>query len=167
MSKMFTFNCQIDQGILIIVKVKNIFLNYFQLEYICRSVRDPSRYFGNLQVVCVGDFLQLRPVPNDLYQDPGLPVFTSPVFKTCMIHKVYLKTVIRQSDEKLVNAINELEKGTPSSETNNLMLYLFRPVPHDTDTTVLYGTTLEVDVHKSVELMKLPVIIKNKFASFK
>ncbi|KAL5013840.1 hypothetical protein ScPMuIL_008110 [Solemya velum] len=61
-----------------------------QVEFVCRHLREPGLFFGNLQVICVGDFYQLRPVPDDLHNDPGHYVFTSPVWQSTITHKITL-----------------------------------------------------------------------------
>lgn len=121
----------------------------------CRHLREPGLFFGNLQVICVGDFYQLRPVPDDLHNDPGHYVFTSPVWQSTITHKITLTQVLRQGDAKLITAVDELARGVPGDETNQLMKSLARPLQDDRDQVVLYGTNLEVDVHNTFELRKL------------
>ena len=41
--------------------------------------------FGGKQVILVGEFLQLRPVPNDI--DEGIFLFHSPAFQSCITHR--------------------------------------------------------------------------------
>lgn len=84
----------------------------------CRHLREPGLFFGNLQVICVGDFYQLRPVPDDLHNDPGHYVFTSPVWQSTITHKITLTQVLRQGDAKLITAVDELARGVPGDETN-------------------------------------------------
>ncbi|XP_041364633.1 ATP-dependent DNA helicase PIF1-like [Gigantopelta aegis] len=130
-----------------------------QLEFVCRRIRNVGSYFGSLQVVCVGDFYQLPPVPNDMYSDPGRHCFESQVWMNVIKHKIQLNTVLRQDEFHLINAINELEKGIPSPATNAFMKNLSRPLddlPPSINPTVLYGTNFEVDWHNASELAKLP-----------
>ncbi|XP_062597523.1 uncharacterized protein LOC134258949 [Saccostrea cucullata] len=142
--------------LLVIDEISMISRKIFEkLEFICRSVREPSLYFGGLQVVCVGDFFQLPPVPNDLYRDPGDHAFTSDVWTKTITHIITLKTVIRQSDEDLILAINELERGIPSHQTNQLMLALDRPSTRSSP-CFLFGTNFEVDCFNMTELHKMP-----------
>ena len=46
-----------------------------QVEEICRAVRKSDIVFGGMQIILSGDFLQLRPVPNMAYDDPGQYIF--------------------------------------------------------------------------------------------
>nr|XP_034310919.1 ATP-dependent DNA helicase PIF1-like [Crassostrea gigas] len=142
-------------NVLIIDEISMISRKVFeQLEFICRSVKDPSLYFGGLQVVCVGDFFQLPPVPNDIYRDPGDHAFASDTWRKTVPHIITLKTVIRQSDKDLILAINELERGVPSHQTNQLMLALERPLSRN-NPCVLFGTNFEVDCFNMTELHKM------------
>ncbi|XP_041372818.1 LOW QUALITY PROTEIN: ATP-dependent DNA helicase PIF1-like [Gigantopelta aegis] len=118
--------------------------------------------------VCVGDFYQLPPAPNDMYSDPERHCFESQVWMNVIKHKIQLNTVLRQDEFHLINAINELEKGIPSPATNAFMKNLSRPLhdlPPSINPTVLYGTNFEVDWHNASELAKLPgdiVMYKSK-----
>ena len=47
----------------------------------CQSVRENNRPFGGLQVVALGDFFQLRPVPNRWTRDPGEYCFQAPAWR--------------------------------------------------------------------------------------
>lgn len=47
---------------------------------------DSSELFGGIQVLVVGNFLQLRPVAN--YLDLGKFVFTSPLFIKAIPHRL-------------------------------------------------------------------------------
>jgi ATP-dependent DNA helicase PIF1 len=44
---------------------------FLQLEHVVRAVRNKSQPFDGMQVVLVGDYFQLKPVPNSDYNDPG------------------------------------------------------------------------------------------------
>jgi tetrahydromethanopterin S-methyltransferase subunit H len=46
-----------------------------QVEEICRAVRKSDIVFGGMQIILSGDFLQLGPVPNMAYDDPGQYIF--------------------------------------------------------------------------------------------
>lgn len=73
-----------------------------ELEHMCRAVRNVPVFFGGLQVVLSGDFLQLAPVPNVLYNDQGQFAFNSPVWNEGFGHVVHLKQVYRQDDQALI-----------------------------------------------------------------
>ena len=126
------------------------------MEHVCRITRNSTKYFGGLQVVCAGDFYQLPPIANDLYQDPGTAAFMSPVWQHSIPHKVILSEVLRQNDKTLTTAINELEQGYPSTRTNELMHSLSRPLSSSLKPIVLYANNIDVDWHNTSSLSKLP-----------
>ena len=49
---------------------------------------------GGLQTIFVGDFLQLPPVPNDLYMEPGARCFRYQMFDDIVPHVIHLAEVI-------------------------------------------------------------------------
>lgn len=51
-----------------------------------------NRPFGGKQLILVGEFLQLRPVPNDL--DEGLFMYHAPIFQTAIMHHYELTDVL-------------------------------------------------------------------------
>jgi len=54
---------------------------------------DKTKPFGGKQIILVGEFLQLRPVPDDL--DEGMFMFHSPLFETAIPHRFELIEVMR------------------------------------------------------------------------
>lgn len=126
-----------------------------QVEYVCRCVRANNIFFGGMQVVAVGDFLQLRPVPNQLYADPGHHIFTSSIFQDGLPHKEVLDTVVRQTDHSFVQAVNELERGVAGPETLAILEEMKRPIAVD-DAIHLFATNFEVDFHNLQQLLLLP-----------
>ena len=55
------------------------------LEYVLR-LKDPCRRFGGMQVILVGDFMQLPPVRNKRYGDEGEFCFTSLILVSTQFH---------------------------------------------------------------------------------
>ena len=73
--------------------------------------------FAGKQIIIVGEFLQLRPVPSAF--DSGNFMFTSRVFKYAIPHRFQLTKVLRQSKGSalFLNALSEVRLGTCSEET--------------------------------------------------
>lgn len=55
-----------------------------QLEFVCRHIRNSKSYFGDIQVILVGDFYHLPPVSNELLGDPGNHCFRLPWLMTVL-----------------------------------------------------------------------------------
>ena len=68
-------------------------------------IKDPSKPFGGMQVVLVGDFLQLPSVKTTKYGDLGEFSFTSTKFP---VHHIHLSDIFRQNEETLIKLIHIL-----------------------------------------------------------
>lgn len=136
--------------VLIIDEIGMVSVAVFEAaEYICRKIKGNDNSFGGIQVICVGDFSQLPPVPDVKARDNGEFCFTSDVFKSCMNHTVYFNTIVRQHEQALAMAVDELLAGRPSKDTEQLMMSLSRPIHRDDSElapVVLLGTKLGVEL---------------------
>ena len=56
-------------------------------------MRSSNKAMGGLQTVLVGDFLQLPPVPNHMYMEPGARCFRCPLFYDIVPHTILLAEV--------------------------------------------------------------------------
>ena len=76
---------------------------------------ESDRPFGCKQLVVVGEFLQLRPVPGTF--DEGEFMFRAELFKKVITHRFELKTMMRQSlsDNTFIHALKELRLGWASA----------------------------------------------------
>ena len=87
------------------------------------------RFFSGKQIVLVGEFLQLKPVPNMF--DNGNFMFSSPIFAKVIPHRFELTQVIRQSDDAFLSAISELRLGKCSVKMREFLLHLSRRLPSE------------------------------------
>ena len=73
--------------------------------------------FAGKQLILVGEFLQLQPVPNMF--DEGCYMFELPLFDHAISHGFALTKVRRQSEEdrEFLNALSEIRFGECSNET--------------------------------------------------
>ena len=78
--------------------------------------------FGGKQMIFTGDFLQLPPVVQSWENIVGPFCFQTSVWKSLNLENIYLKKVFRQSDELLINALNEVRSGLCSPTTKALFL---------------------------------------------
>ena len=126
------------------------------IELICRNVKGNNLLFGGIQIIGVGSFKQLPPVPS--ISDRGLSCFQSPLFKHVFPHHMHLCEVVRQHQIDLINAINEICDGFPSPETFKLMDELSRTLPHNIldRCTFIFGTNFDVMMYNYEQMHKLP-----------
>ena len=124
-------------------------LLFDKLEYVIRSIKEPNKAFGGMQMVLSGSFKQLPPICNTRYGDLGDFVFSSSAFKRNIVHHVHLTEVVRQHEVDLIMAVNQLCSGDPNEETHQLMESLSRPINCDPDNEPvrLFATNFDVDLH--------------------
>lgn len=119
------------------------------VECICRKLRKNVKYFGGLQVLVIGSFTQLPPVPNKKANDIGEYCFESEIFSKAIPHHVHLTEMMRQKDLVLGKLVQELEVGAPSETSEKLIRTLERPLglPPQVRPSVLLGTNFAVDMY--------------------
>ncbi|XP_078330779.1 uncharacterized protein LOC144624727 [Crassostrea virginica] len=113
-----------------------------KLETVCR-IRNISAAFGGIQLIVVGDFLQLPPVKNTRYGDLGEYAFTSSYWPN---HSVFLDKVVRQDNETLIKCIRSLSLGEVNFEDNYFIHSLSRPLLTNHDIVYLFATNVLVDM---------------------
>jgi ATP-dependent DNA helicase PIF1 len=114
-----------------------------QLSTIC-SLKDGNYCFGNIQLVFSGDFLQLPPVKNSLYNEEGQFCFLSETFQRVFQHTVFLSEIKRQCDSTFIQTINEVSRGILSEDSNKYLSELNRPLD-EKDSVKLFATNGLVD----------------------
>ena len=65
-----------------------------QVEVVLRVVKDSNVLFGGTQMILLGDFKQLKPIPKIEYGDPGKYVFQSESFRA-FGHIIQLDEIFR------------------------------------------------------------------------
>ncbi|MCW1921303.1 DEAD/DEAH box helicase [Luteolibacter arcticus] len=78
------------------------------IDYVCRCVRGNDLPFGGIQVVAVGDFLQLPPVSKTGTYDWA---FQSAAWELADFCAASLRTVHRQADGEFVGLLNMFREG--------------------------------------------------------
>ena len=125
------------------------------------STNDERLYpFAGKQMIVVGEFLQLRPVPNEF--DAGHFMFESPVFQACIPHRLNLSKLLRQGDgdHEFLSALRELRVGQcRSSETLEYLRSLSRDLVADElkDSAVhIFFKKISAQLHNMSALRELP-----------
>lgn len=84
-----------------------------------QTIRENSAPFGGVQILMVGDFLQLPPVVQDhdreLLSQLGYKTpfaFSAKVFKQLRVTKVLLEQVFRQSEQEFIDILGKVRSGT-------------------------------------------------------
>jgi len=117
-----------------------------QVEFLCRSLRDKILHFGGVAVILSGDFFQLPPVKNELYGDFGHHCFSLPWFNEAFSHHINLEIIHRQSENLLVSAVNELERGHVTDNTVAFLNSVNRPLPNEQLQQAIHLFARNVDV---------------------
>ena len=88
------------------------------LDFHFRKLRGVDRPFGGVQIVAVGDFLQLPPVAKDGKYDWA---FMSKSWQAANFAACYLTTIFRQNEPAFIEALNDFRVGRISGETAKIL----------------------------------------------
>lgn len=91
------------------------FLNYWM-----QILRESTAPFGGVQLICLGDFLQLPPVRTDATK-PYDWVFRTPAWEKAKMTTIRLTTVRRQDEVDLIAALSGFRVGRMTGENVALM----------------------------------------------
>lgn len=147
-----------ETDVLVIDEIGMVSAKTFKLvEFICRTIRQSSYYFGGVQILLTGSFTQLPPVPNKASNDTGEYCFETDIFQNAVSHHVHLTDMMRQQDKELATLVQELEAGAPSEKSEELLNTLQRPVavPEGEKATVLLGTNFAVDCYNQERIHEM------------
>lgn len=104
-------------SILIIDEISMLDAGVFDnLNLICQTVRDNSRFFGGLQVIVVGDFFQLPPVSRQGEPEARF-AYESQAWQSAKFTVCYLSEQYRHEDESLAKILTQIRQAqTPLEE---------------------------------------------------
>lgn len=88
------------------------------LDFHFRRVRENNRPFGGVQIIAVGDFLQLPPVARNGKYDWA---FLSPTWEGAGFLPAFLSRIHRQSDADFVHTLNDFREGRIRGKTAALL----------------------------------------------
>lgn len=109
-------------------------------------------------MVLVGEFLQLRPVPNCF--DEGNFMFLAPIFRAAIRHRFELKQTMRQSpeDQMFLSCLKEVRLGQCSTATEDYLRSLSRPLAEEKErnATHIFFKKIPALLHNRSTLASLP-----------
>lgn len=149
---------------LVIDEVSMLSAELFEkLEYIARKIKGKHDFFGGIQLVFFGDFLQLPPVTKN--KEPDF-CFESPTWFNAMFNIVELKHVYRQENREFVDILAKIRKGElDEAGEARLLECKYSPEKHPPEITpvVLFSTNDEArkrNTQKLAEIEKKPVFFE-------
>lgn len=134
-----------------------------KIDIVCQFIRNSGAPFGGLQVVFVGDFLQLPPVFNQMEEEKF--AFDSEAWASANIKTVHLNEIVRQHDEpEFAKFLNEVRIGA-AKDFDILEPCLTREFPDDGIKPVrLFCKNYNVDAYNSDQLAKIDGPIKTYYS---
>lgn len=119
-------------------------------DFVLRNIREDERPFGGLQVILLGDFLQLPP-PTQPYK----MAYDAQSWRLAGFKIYALKEVFRQSDEELIHHLNKVRHGRVDNDTVSYFRQYVRPRDESVDMTELYPLNRDVNRRNEEELSKI------------
>lgn len=128
------------------------------LDKVLRGVRRSDAPFGGIQLLMLGDFLQLPPVSKDDNENLLRFAFHSPSWLAAGVQTHLLTTIMRQKDQTFAKMLNEIRQGIVTDETIDILDSrvgapdadpLIKPV-------ILSSLNKRVDAYNDAKLAKLP-----------
>lgn len=95
------------------------------IDYHLRTARENDSVFGGMQVIVVGDFLQLEPVTEK--GEESKYAFESEVWEQAKFVTINLENVMRQEDEEFVSLLSRVRKGDMTDEDYELLMKKVSP----------------------------------------
>lgn len=130
--------------------------------------KQPGKPFGGLQLILVGDFCQLPPIPKDL---SGASVelkflFESNIWASTIKTVVLLNKIWRQSDPVYQQVLNEVRMGIVSEDSEKILRKRMNTNwrEESIQPTVLFSRNLEVDKVNDLNMKSLDTDVKNFIA---
>ena len=121
---------------------------------------EESRFqpFGGKQVILVGEFLQLRPVPSIF--DEGRPIYESELFDKCLPHRYELLEIMRQNltEHEFLACLKDIRLGECTENSLKVIESLERDLPEELDKEAvhIYFKKLPVQMHNQRYLRSMP-----------
>jgi len=124
------------------------------VEYLFRRLRGSDEPFGGVQVIVIGDFLQLPPVRTS-DEAPYDWAFQSQAWEGAEFKTIILEKVRRQDEPCFVRALGNFRVGNVWGETARILQSRIRNFP-PANLTRLYTHNVQVDKWNEFQLSELP-----------
>lgn len=89
------------------------------VDFLCRVIREDDRPFGGIQIVAVGDFLQLPPVSTTGMYDWA---FMARAWNEANFASVSLRTIHRQDDPQFISVLNQFRAGAIRTDSMRILM---------------------------------------------
>lgn len=119
-------------------------------DLVLKNIRDDPKPFGGVQLILLGDFLQLPPPKNDYKL-----CYESQAWRRAKIRIYALTKVFRQEDEELIGHLNAVRMGDITTATSLYLQRFIRKPEPGAEVTELYSHNSDVDRLNAEELIKL------------
>lgn len=156
-----------DAKVWIIDEISMVSPAYFTMcNSIGKRIRNPTSPFGGIQMIVVGDFMQLPYIDKDYdkkrAKDPTLPksppaLFDCKAWKNTFKKVVLLTKVLRQKNEKFIGLLQRVRMGELTDEDDNILSARKNAKLENNgiDPTNLYTYRADVEFQNEVKLKKL------------
>ena len=126
-----------------------------KLEYVARIVRKSEKPFGGIQVIAIGDFMQLPPVETE--DEEKKRAFEAESWPRCIEENLVLRKVVRQSDENFIRVLTSIRFGCVDKSVIELVKKMCEPKVWDDDVepVILYPTRSQAKEYNSGKLEEL------------
>ena len=105
-----------NTNVLIIDEISMINSNFFEkLDIIAQKIRKNNKPFGDIQIICSGDFLQLPPVKSNEF------CFESFTWDITISKIFYFDKIIRQNNSDFQSILNKIRVGIIDSEVKKVL----------------------------------------------
>jgi ATP-dependent DNA helicase PIF1 len=123
------------------------------VDVICRTIRQSQEAFGGMQVICVGDFFQLPPIPRQ--GEMMRYAFESRAWENLRPLVCYITEQFRQDDELLLSLLGSIRKGEIEEDHYTLLREQVDIAYEDIEPTRLYTHNADVDAVNATKLAEL------------
>lgn len=142
-------NMWLTLEVLIIDEISMLDVDYFEtLDKVVRNIRGRDEPFGGIQMILVGDFLQLPAVKAKRY------LFETELWHDMNLTIILLKQVMRQTDETFIRVLSKVRIGDIDDEV--IKTLSARGKKHDIEGILkLHCKKIDVDKYNEQEMAKL------------